>query len=321
MCSTSNRFGNKVHILVPHHLGWSIHGISHYVSHKRDLKFPVRRSYPIVTLRVFPETLRVIVGNGSIAPPRWNRPILPILTKYDPTVATTLTPPKKFINPLLQFTHPSVVLLLVYTGMVYAVFYGVTATLSTLFADAYPFLNENELGLCFLAVGIGCAFGSVINGRMLDANFKTIERSLEKNAAKTGNVEIGPGGKRDEDKVRVAVARKLGKLDPAFPIEYARLRLMPVYVVWFASCTVGYGWSVQHRVHISCPLILQFLSELNLLFVDLLSLIGWFFFIVGWVAVGIMSTSQTLLLDLFPTQGSSITAAVSLRQVQSLLLL
>jgi hypothetical protein len=175
--------------------------------------------------RIFPETLRVLVGNGSIPPPSWDRPLLPLLTKYNTTSTSPRPPPKKFINPLLQFTHPSVVLLLILNGTLYACFYGVTATLSTLFAQAYPFLNESEIGLCFLAVGVGAAMGSFSNGKMLDADFKRIQRNLD---------EATPAS----EKGRAVVLRE-GKLDADFPIEYARLRLVPVFVALFVTCMIG----------------------------------------------------------------------------------
>jgi hypothetical protein len=58
---------------------------------------------------------------------------------------------KKFQNPLLLLLHVDIALLLFINGIVYSVFYGVTASISTVFHDAYPQLNETELGLCFLS--------------------------------------------------------------------------------------------------------------------------------------------------------------------------
>ena len=184
--------------------------------------------------------------------------MLPLLTKYTSTSATALPPPKKFINPLLQFTHPSAALVLLFNGVVYSVLYGVTVSLSKLFAEAYPFLTESELGVCFLAIGMGCAMGSFLNGKILDADFRRIQRGLDKKREATMAVDLekGVGTRKFEGKDRVA-----GKLDDSFPIEYARLRLVPIYVAVIVVCVMGYGWALQRRVNIACPLILQFLSE------------------------------------------------------------
>lgn len=49
-----------------------------------------------------------------------------------------------------------------------------------------------------------------------------------------------------------------------FPIERARLRTVPVMLVVYAACVIGYGWCLQRRVSLAGPLVLQFFSELNL---------------------------------------------------------
>ncbi|GJJ09750.1 hypothetical protein Clacol_003974 [Clathrus columnatus] len=230
--------------------------------------------------RFFPETLRVIVGNGSIPASRWNVPLIPILTHYSSVTDTSRPPPKKFVNPFKAFQHPSIVLLLLYNGTVYSVFYGVTATLSELFMNAYPSLTESEIGLCFLAVGVGCAVGSYMNGRLLDLDFKRIKRKWEEKMRQDG---------RGSELVNSKIT---GRESEAFPFEYARLRTVPLYVAIYAIVLIGYGWSIQQKVHIACPLILQF--------------------IIGLMISCLMNAAQTLLLDLFPTRGSSITAANNL---------
>lgn len=139
--------------------------------------------------------------------------------------------------------------MLLYNGTVYSVFYGVTATLSELFAEAYPSLTETDIGLCFISVGLGCAIGSYANGRLLDIDFRRIKSSWEEKL-------------RSEGRVNELVDSKItGRESADFPFEYARLRTVPLYVVVYAAVLVGYGWSIQQKVHIACPLILQFISE------------------------------------------------------------
>ncbi|KIJ53662.1 hypothetical protein M422DRAFT_201886 [Sphaerobolus stellatus SS14] len=236
--------------------------------------------YALILFILYPETLRVVVGNGSIPPQAWNRPLFSVFAHRAPLNASvTRPPPKKFANPLKQFTYPSVVLLLVYNGIVYSVFYGVTATLSSLFAAAYPSLTDGQIGVCFLAVGIGCALGSFLNGRFLDWDFRRIKRKIAEKKRKEKNE------KADEE-------MQAGRERADFPFEYARLRTVPVSVGIYVLAIIGYGWAIQAKVHISGPLILQF--------------------IIGFMISNLMNTAQTLLLDLFPTQGSSITAANNL---------
>ncbi|KAJ7855014.1 MFS general substrate transporter [Mycena olivaceomarginata] len=117
----------------------------------------------IVMILFLPETLRAIVGNGSISLPSIYYPVVTIIGRDAKRRATTTPAPaakRKFQNPLLLLLHVDIVLLLLINGIVYSVFYGVTASISTVFHDAYPQLNETELGLCFLTVGGGMLAGS-----------------------------------------------------------------------------------------------------------------------------------------------------------------
>jgi hypothetical protein len=231
------------------HLFWSVL----YILSPVSIRLSRRHTFSSLCFaRVFPETLRVIVGDGSIPPPRINRPVIPVFTKYTSSSTVPPPPPKKFLNPLRLFTHPSVILILLFNGMVYSVFYAVTTTMSSLFADAYPFLTESEIGLCFLAVGVGCGIGSYTNGQMLDADYRRTQRKLDRQAEADAG-EKGRDIKGDKE--------DLGEVTADFPIEYARLRGTPIYLTVFVLVTIGYAWSIQRRVHISCPLIMQFIRE------------------------------------------------------------
>ena len=143
-----------------------------------------------------PETLRSIAGNGSIPVPRLQRAILPIVgqkaTKeaFDPD---SRAKPKHSVNPFVLFSYPDVIVLLTFTGLVYAVNYTITATISSAFAKIYPDLSETVLGLCYLPVGAGMILGSTMTGKMLDWQYASMKE-------------------RCGDK---------------FTIEHARLRIMP----------------------------------------------------------------------------------------------
>ncbi|KAF7357908.1 MFS general substrate transporter [Mycena venus] len=230
----------------------------------------------VVLILFLPETLRAIVGNGSIPLPPIYHPVIPIIGRHAKrSLPTTTTPPpkRKFQNPLLLLLHVDIALLLLINGIVYSVFYGVTASISTVFHDAYPQLNETELGLCFLTVGSGMSIGSLFCGRLLDWDYRKLRRTL-----------------RAQDPTAEQVNETSGKADEAFPIERARLRLLPAFLALFVVSCIGYGWCIDKRTNIAGPLIL---------------LIG-----VGLVVITLMNSIQTLMLDLIPTQGSAITACV-----------
>lgn len=245
--------------------------------------------------RLLPETLRALVGNGSIPPPKAYRPLIPIIGRTAQAADDADKPPRRgFANPLRLFTYPDVSLLLFFNALVYAVFYGVTATISTLFQPIYPFLNETDIGLCFLAIGGGMLIGGVVTGEILDHEYKRVKRDMIRKA------EADP-----ERKIRPEDVTK----EEHFPIEYARLRLMPAFFAVYVAACIGYGWCLQAKVNIAGPLILQIISECLPMNrkqgCRTLTLSA-----VGWSCMAIMNSAQTLLVDLAPNHGSSITACV-----------
>lgn len=48
----------------------------------------------------------------------------------------------------------------------------------------------------------------------------------------------------------------------------ARLSLMPPLVIVLAAATAGYGWALEKHANIAGPLILQIISECQMLFQD-----------------------------------------------------
>jgi len=51
--------------------------------------------------------------------------------------------------------------------------------------------------------------------------------------------------------------------DPSFPIEKARLHVLPYIMFVYTASVIGYGWSLQSRVTILVPLILLFIRKFS----------------------------------------------------------
>jgi hypothetical protein len=83
----------------------------------------------------------------------------------------------------------NVLLTLVLNAMSYAVFFGVVSSLSTLFKNAYPFLDELRIGLCFLSIGGAMAGGTGVIGRILDWRYKVETNQMQKRLIKAGELE------------------------------------------------------------------------------------------------------------------------------------
>ncbi|KAI0257007.1 MFS general substrate transporter [Lactifluus subvellereus] len=222
-----------------------------------------------------PETLRAIVGDGSI-PAGWiYTPPIPIIGRHRMMNEFNERPPRKpFTNPLLMLLYPDVFVLLVFNGTYFAVMYGVSASLSIIFERVYPYLNQTDIGLCFLAMGGGMFIGTSVSGKFLNSHYRKVRDDLTRRTRIDSEKGVDP--------------EALGEEQASFPIERARLQGVQYVVVVYATCVIGYGWSLQSRVSIAVPLILQF--------------------IIGALAITMMNAVQALLVDLVPSQGSSITA-------------
>ncbi|KAH9937306.1 major facilitator superfamily domain-containing protein [Fomitopsis serialis] len=178
----------------------------------------------LLILALMPETLRAYVGDGSIPPPRGYQPFIPVIgrkRKSSAPLDPSARPLRRgFINPFRLFLLPDVSLLLFFNGVVYAVFYGVTTSISTLFQDTYPYLTETEVGLCFLAIGGGMLIGGIVTGKVIDREYRRVKDQMIAASEK----ETDPEKKLSPEEVTK---------EEHFPIEKARLRLMPLYLGLF----------------------------------------------------------------------------------------
>ena len=82
-------------------------------------------------------------------------------------------------NLFRLFLQPYILLLLAVNAIVCAVFYGINAPISSLFSDAYPFLDETEIGLCYLATRGGTIVATSIMGHVLDWEYQTFRKRIE----------------------------------------------------------------------------------------------------------------------------------------------
>ena len=199
--------------------------------------------------RFLPETLRAIVGDGSISAGWIYTHPISIINRHRRMEESNERPPRKaFRNPLLMFTYPDVLILLFFNGTIYAVMYGVTASLSVIFERVYPYLSQTDIGLCFLASGGGMLVGSLVSGKFMDSYYRKIRDDLIRQSRTDSEEHIDP--------------RAIEK-DPSFPIEKARLHVLPGVLFVYIACVVGYGWALQSRATIALPLILQFISKFS----------------------------------------------------------
>lgn len=225
----------------------------------------------LLMLLFFPETCRHIVGNGSVPPPPWNRSLINIISDYRKQKAgmdmedghlrrQQLAQKRRirFPNPLstfrLLFQLPTSLVLFV-NGMLFGAYYAITSSIPAEF-DAIYHLNDLQMGLTYIPIGLGTILSSFTNGWAVDWNFRRI-------AARTGGLPPIKNGKQDLTE---------------FPIERSRLQIAIPSAIAGALCIGTYGWFLHYEMPLWVAILLLFLigyfmtasyNVMNLLIVDL----------------------------------------------------
>ena len=173
-----------------------------------------------------------------------------------------------FPNPipsLRLILHKDTFLTLWTVASPYAVWYCIQASIPIIYDQQYGY-NDLHVSLCFLSGGAGVIVGGFIAGRLMDRNYKKV---AEKNG--------------------VTVDRVLGDDLRQFPIETARSRGSYIFHTLLICALAGYGWAVEHHIHPSIPLILQFFIGLKCTII-----LQWF---------------STLIVDVFPNKTGTAAAS------------
>ncbi|KAJ5676219.1 hypothetical protein N7462_009116 [Penicillium macrosclerotiorum] len=238
---------------------------------------------------LLPETLRSLVFNGSV---KSSNPLakFPLSAyqkstkvEWDHSAPPPELPPKKnvdILGPLRILSSKFAAPIVIFLAIHYAVWQMSITAMSSLFKSRYG-LSEIQIGLTFIANGVGSMVGTLITGKILDLDYRRVKAKFE------GSLNTGiEGGKESSD----------GTTDKtqSFPIEKARLRLVPVFSVLQCLSIILFGWTIQypHRVHIAVPIVSTFIT--------------------GWTAVSTQSVIMTYLVDIFPDRSAAASASLNL---------
>ncbi|XHG02959.1 hypothetical protein AWENTII_006279 [Aspergillus wentii] len=198
-----------------------------------------------IILMTFPETCRTVVGNGSVPPARWNRPLWMVLKeclgkpeKKDSTDGEKTLQQRKERPSVLAAariaTEKEGGLILIYGALLYCGFMVVLSTLTSQLASRFGF-NAIQIGLCYLPFGIGSLTSRWTVGTLLDWNFRR--------EARRHNMPIVKNQQQD---IR------------HFNIEAARLTITIPLVYAACFCIIAYGWVMQYRTSLAGPLVMLF---------------------------------------------------------------
>ncbi|KAL2813361.1 major facilitator superfamily domain-containing protein [Aspergillus granulosus] len=212
---------------------------------------------------LLPETLRSIVANGSRTPSNplicYPLDVYPRTTKM-PWQDMQNEPPqpsfrKKFdlhSSFRMRVSHHAASII-IFLAIYYAVWQMSITAMSSLFEKHYN-LSQIQTGLTFIANGVGSMIGTLVTGKILDADYhrlKTKHEALHNIEQYPNNSNPGAANntERNED----------------FPLEKVRLRLVPVFSVLHCCSIFLFGWTIQYpqKVYISVPIISTFITGLT----------------------------------------------------------
>ncbi|KAI0156849.1 MFS general substrate transporter [Xylariaceae sp. FL1272] len=224
---------------------------------------------------VFPETGRNLVGDGRLSAKSVNRPLIRILEPFKTSCepieasATGLEKPRRSLpNPIASLKlirNPETAIILISYGINYSTYSCLQASLSSLFLNTYR-IEGVASGLIYIPFGIACAVAAYGTGFLLDYNYRRTAAKVGMNVEKSKNNDLGQ-----------------------FPIEMARLRLIPAFVAIGVILVTGYGWQIQIHAAIAGPLVTQFF--------------------IGLALQTLFTSLNTLLVDLHPECPSTAQAA------------
>jgi multidrug resistance protein len=147
-------------------------------------------AFLLALILFFPETSRKLVGNGSIEPTGWNRTLVSrfhsprgTVTGRSPDEHLALRPTGKLTLPnpfhsLRLIFYKDTALVLSVSAIYYTVYYCVQASLPGIFVDVYGY-NKIQIGLCYLAMGIGVVMGGYTNGTFTMC-FESLRRTCQR---------------------------------------------------------------------------------------------------------------------------------------------
>ncbi|KAI9249215.1 major facilitator superfamily domain-containing protein [Phascolomyces articulosus] len=186
-----------------------------------------------------PETLRSLVGGYyNPTPFQWIKRRREQQKKQSPTIAvkTRFRRFPDFSEPYRYLRMPDFALIMLIEGLYFGSQGCFMIHMPYLFRDYY-LLDEQQIGLCYLALTGGAIFGGLGAGQYLNYVFQRMAKKYDQ----------GHSNKSKKN----------------FPIYQARLKAVWPNAIVAQAVTIAYGWSFTLNTHIAVPLIIQFIVSFN----------------------------------------------------------
>lgn len=181
-----------------------------------------------------PESVRVLMGNGSRRAISIWRPLVPL-----PLTARALRSSERmalptfriremgFDHPWRMLGHPDILMLISMYALPFGTFTMVSSSLSTIINNNYGY-STIVMGLCYIPLGVGSALGSIVSGRVIDRDLALFRRRHGENVQ----------------------------------LHQARLNKQVWYNLAFTALVIANGWVLDQKVHIAAAMVFQFFLSL-----------------------------------------------------------
>ncbi|KAI1472167.1 MFS general substrate transporter [Daldinia caldariorum] len=244
----------------------------------------------VLLIIILPETLRSIVANGSRKP---SNPLAAFpLTVYQNLTTVSWNPEAGSAEPAarkrIDATGPLRILIskhaapiILFLAIYYAVWQMSITAMSTLFQERYG-LGETQIGLTFIANGVGSMIGTLVTGKILDIDYRRVKAQYEARSTQADPETVS------------GQPQSSSYAEDHFPLEKARLRLIPLFSFTQCLSIILFGWTIHYpdRVHIAVPIVSTFIT--------------------GWTAVSTQSIVMTYLVDIFSDRSAAASASLNL---------
>lgn len=210
--------------------------------------------FALLLFLFLPETCRKVVGDGSIPPPPLNYSVTDFIRHRKRKKAGLIPDPDKVTecrqNYRLRVPNPistlkivvdlETAVILLATGLAFAVFYAVMTGAATSFHEVYHF-DDLQTALMFLPIGAGGILSAFTTGRVVDWNFR-------RHARRAG----------------LPIVKNVRQDLSDFNVERARLEVgLPMFYIGNVSM-IAYGWVLGQKVNLAGPVILLFVGGYSL---------------------------------------------------------
>jgi multidrug resistance protein len=241
----------------------------------------------VVLICLLPETLRSIVANGGRTPgsllARFPLQLYQrtTTTKYEFDPERMPLPPRKRIDvtgPFRVLVSKHAAPIIIFLAIYYAVWQMSITAMATLFKTQYR-LSETDVGLTYIANGVGSMIGTLVTGKILDLDYRRVKEKFD--AQSSSDQVTGEG-----------LQRRNTEREKHFPLERARLRLVPIFSIAQCLSMLLFGWTINYSVHIAVPIVSTFIT--------------------GWTAVSTQSIIMTYLVDIFSDKSAAASASLNL---------